>query len=63
MNYETKTFELHARLLECLDYFDQRADADWQGEEVGMNPNEEMQMTQAIEATLEACGLEKEFTK
>lgn len=63
MKQETKIFELHYRLLECLDYFDQRADAEWEGEEIGMTPNEEMQMMQSIENTLQVCGLALEFTK
>lgn len=63
MKDEVKIFELHSRLIDCLDYFDQRSDAEWQGEEVHSNPNEEMQMSQAIENTLRVCGLPMEITE
>lgn len=40
-----------AELLECAEYFDQRADAD--GDSEGFNPNREMVMHQSVSEALE----------
>jgi len=50
---------LHSVLLECLDYFDHRADADC--DQDGYIPNEEMRMQKNITDALFECGLSAEI--
>lgn len=40
--------DLHEILEECLEYFEGCADADYQGEETGYVPNEEMVLSEKI---------------
>lgn len=44
--------DLHEILEECLEYFEDCADADYQGEETGYVPNDEMRLAQRIKDTL-----------
>jgi hypothetical protein len=40
--------DLHDLLAECLEYLEDFSDADWQGEETGYVPNEEMRLAEKI---------------
>lgn len=57
MEQEVKIFELHSLALEMLDYLYGRTDADYQGEESGFVPNDEMVLQMRIEEVLRKCGL------
>lgn len=46
--------ELVSDLTDCLEFLQKNYDADYQGEETGYVPNEEMRLGTQIRATIEA---------
>ena len=50
--HRSDVYRLRAVLEECREYFDSRADADYQGEESDYIPNEEMRLLVEIDEVL-----------
>ena len=51
--YEAAINNISDTLKECIDYFDERADAEYETDNVGGSPNEEMRLMMTLKKILE----------